>query len=286
MTTLLSWLSVDARGPSAIYIVADSRITWGSEQKRWDSGRKVFAAPTPDIFGYCGDVVFPSLVLGQLTELANNGLLWDTEYDAASRHQRAVEFLKASFARRHNAPDQNFTIVHAARDGSGLTSAFHAWRIDYFAKSGSWMDVELDSSAQGYSKLLVGLGSGNAALGQEIYSWQKSPQGGTARAIFSAFCDALSSGADPLTGGMPQLVSLDRQSAGKTLGFVSDGQRYIHGVPLEYTTGLDAIEWVDALFRIVSPATLDLLSGAQQHARVAAASPFGFSKFLRRTRPN
>lgn len=286
MTTLLSWLSVDSRGPCAINIVADSRITWGSEQMRWDSGRKVFAAPTPDIFGYCGDVVFPSLVLGQITELANSGLLWDGEHDAASRHQCLVEFLQTSFARRHNAPDRDFTIVHAARDGSNLGSSFRAWRTDYLARSNSWTDEELNCATQGHSKFVVGLGSGNAALRQEIYNWQKTPQGGTARALFTAFCDALTSGADPLTGGMPQLVSLDRVSAGRTVGFVSEGQLYIHGVPVGYTPALESIDWVDALFQRISPATLKLLSGAQQHARVPAAQPGGFMDFFRRTRPD
>jgi hypothetical protein len=88
MTTLFSWLSVDNRGPSSIYIVSDSRITWGSSGKRWDSGRKVFATKSADIFGYCGEVLFPSLVLSQLGDLIDRDILWSSDCAAENRHSK------------------------------------------------------------------------------------------------------------------------------------------------------------------------------------------------------
>src|SRR5579864_7490961 len=73
MTTLVPWCSVDSRGSSALCMASDSRITWGSEVKRWDAGRKLFACKaTADIFGYVGEVFFPSLVLGQITAAADD----------------------------------------------------------------------------------------------------------------------------------------------------------------------------------------------------------------------
>ena len=45
-----------------IYLASDSRITWGSANRRWDAGRKLFTSDkSSHAFGYCGDVVFPSL---------------------------------------------------------------------------------------------------------------------------------------------------------------------------------------------------------------------------------
>ena len=142
MTTLFSWLSVDNRGPSAIYIVSDSRITWGSPDKWWDSGRKVFAMKSADVLGYCGEVLFPSLVLGQLSDLIDRGLLWPRDCAAENRHSIILEYLKTSFERRHNAPNHDFTIIHCAREGDGLASKFHA-HLALLAVDGRYVDDAL-----------------------------------------------------------------------------------------------------------------------------------------------
>lgn len=282
MTTLISWISVDSRGPSAIYVVADSRVTWGSQAHRWDSGRKVFAAPTSDVFGYCGDVLFPSLVLGQVVDLVGRGLLWTNETDPNDRHAALVEYLQTAFSRRQNAPDQAFTVVHTSRRGFGMDGEFVAWRTDYVPGAQGWSDIRLNTADHGRSRVVITLGSGSEPLNREIMSWTVSPQGGTARSLFSAFCDSLEVGADSLTGGVPQIVSVDRQSQGKIVGFVADGQRYLHGSPIGYSPAQESIEWVDRLFNRMSPVTLERLSGAQHQVRVAAPPPGGLRAFLRR----
>ena len=242
----------------------------------------MFATNSADIFGYCGEVLFPSLVLSQLGDLIDRDLLWPSGCGAQNRHSKILEYLKTSFERRHNAPNHDFTIIHCARDGDRLASRFYAWRIDYHALNKSWGDAAIDASHDGKSRLLVALGSGKKPLEEEIGRWNDTPQGGTARAIFSAFCDALEAGEDPLSGGMPQLVSLDRRTGGKMLGFVSGGVRYIHGLPIEQLPTLGNMEWVDRLFQRISPDTLKLLSGAQPHARVEKSKKGGLTEFLRR----
>ena len=57
MTTLISWVGIDQRRPTSLYLASDSRISWGSQHHRWDVGRKLFSCKvSADIFGYCGDV--------------------------------------------------------------------------------------------------------------------------------------------------------------------------------------------------------------------------------------
>lgn len=267
MTTILSWISIDARGPSGIYIVADSRITWGSASSRWDSGRKVFACRSADIFGYCGEVLYPTLVLGQLGDLVDRGLLWDPSVDANERHTKFFDYLKISFGRRHNAPEYDFTIVHCARDGQGLKGSFHIWKVSYRAKFRDWIDEPVDFGNPNKSMVLLQLGSGRKALDREITTWAAGSQGGTSRSIFSAFCDSLEKGQDPLSGGIPQIVSLDRRNGGQVIGFVAEGTRYLYGLPIQALPELDSIMWVDALFQRMSPETLTLLPQAQRHAR-------------------
>jgi hypothetical protein len=75
VTTLLCWLSVDARGPSAIYIVTDSRLLGDHPQEDGTAAESI----RREVFGYfwlCGEVLFPSLVLGQLGDLVDRGVLW------------------------------------------------------------------------------------------------------------------------------------------------------------------------------------------------------------------
>ncbi len=280
MTTLLSWISVDARGPSSIYIVGDSRITWGSASKRWDSGRKVFACRSADIFGYCGDVLFPTLVLGQLGDLIDRDLLWNRGEEAEARHAKIAGYLKASFNRRHDAPDYDFTIIHCGRDGEGLTGSFHIWRVTYRARFRDWIDERIDIGGPLKSTVLLKLGSGNQALDREIETWASSPQGGTARAIFSAFCDSLERGGDPLSGGVPQIVALHRQGEGKVIGFIAGGTRYLYGLPIQPIAELDNVMWVDALFQRISPETGTLAPDAQRHARVAKGAGNGFATLV------
>lgn len=283
MTTLISWLSVDQRGPSAIYIASDSRITWGSGQRRWDSGRKVFAAKTTDIFGYCGDVLFPSLVLGQLVDLIDKNLLWEIDSNSAVRHAAILSYLKISFSRRHDTPNHDFSILHCVRNGEKLGCSFELWQIDYKSSEDKWIDRSIDvSPKENTSRLLVALGSGAKAFEAEAYSWTNSSQGQVSRAYFSAFCDALKVGADELSGGMPQLVSLDRQNGGKVLGYVSEGVRYIYGLPISYLHAFKGIEWVDERFQRLSPETLDLLSGAQRQAKPTTSRASGFASFFGR----
>jgi hypothetical protein len=165
--------------------------------------------------------------------------------------------------------------VHCSRDGEKLGSTFHVWTVEYKARHREWVDKSIDTSVDKHSKLLLTLGSGAKPLAKEIDEWNKLPQGKVARGIFAAFCDVLNAGKDPLSGGVPQIVAIDRISTGKVLGFVSEGSRYIHGLPVEPLPGLSEIEWVDSLFQRISPVTLELLSGAQRHARGRAPKNAG-----------
>jgi hypothetical protein len=73
MTLVVSWIGIDSRKISSLYIASDSRISWGNQAK-FDSGQKVFGCKNhPIIIGYCGDVLFPSIVINQLIDLADQG---------------------------------------------------------------------------------------------------------------------------------------------------------------------------------------------------------------------
>ena len=260
MTTLISWIGIDQRGPASLYLASDSRISWGSEHQRWDVGRKLFACrESADIFGYCGDVLFPSLALGQFTETADRNLI----DNAATRHASLVSVLKLSFQHRHNAPTYDFNILHAAREDEGMGAAFRIWRLTYSASARSWTDDEILLS-RSHSGLLAALGSGGSSVEEFDGKLSHTSQGRTSRAVFWAFCDALKSKQDPLSGGAPQLAGLYRKGAPKVFGLSYDGQRYFQGLPLERGIFYN-IEWRDELFQRINAEDLSVVEGAKLH---------------------
>ena len=76
MTLLVSWIGIDNHGPTSAYIITDSRISWNT-QKNFNHGKKVFASKNyPEIFGYAGDVLFPSIVIQQIIEMIDSNMLF------------------------------------------------------------------------------------------------------------------------------------------------------------------------------------------------------------------
>jgi len=267
MTSLIAWIAVDQRAPSALYMASDSRISWGSERARWDAGRKLFnCRQYPEIFGYAGDVVFPSLVLGQITDIADAGLLYRSEDNADQRHQKFLTAVKASFDRRHNANISDFCILHGSREFSGSKSQFKLWNLSFSAAQRSWEDQTIIVPTN-RSVLLTTIGTGSSSVKTHNLNWNASEQGGTSRAIFSAFCDSVRSHEDPMSGGVPQLVGMYHTRMPQVFGIVQSGRRYVHGFPVSSEVESDSIEWRDELFQRIDGRTLRVLAGAQRHAR-------------------
>ncbi len=271
MTTLIAWASYSNTGqsahlPRAIYVASDSRITWGSVARRWEAGRKVFTPlKEPHIFGYCGDVVFPSLALGQIISAIDYEILFPPEASANDKNEIIFETIKESHRQRLNVPEQNFQILHVHRTQNWPSTAFAAWIISYDVATASWScnQVPLPST----TGIAIALGTGASAAKSHAIKWAESDVGGTSRAIFSAFCDAVTSGNDPLSGGTPQISALYTESAPRPLGYVEDGLTFLHGLQLGPSGTLTNIEWRDRLFQRVDPTMLSPIAGARRFAR-------------------
>lgn len=267
MTTLIAWVAYpQSKIVSAVYLASDSRITWGSKNSRWDAGRKLFTTSiSAHAFGYSGDVVFPSLVLAQVTSAIDNKLLFEDSASPGDKHAAVLSVIKSSFDRRHNAPDHSFTIVHAHRNKSERAASFHIWRVDYDHRSGSWSDNSLKLPRE--TTTIIELGSGASASQKYIQRWRSSDVGGTSCSIYSAFCDALEGNSDPLSGGAPQLAALYTKGAARPLGVVYNGRHYLHGLPLARQVLSSKLEWRDKLFQRIDVAVGRPVQGARRFAR-------------------
>jgi hypothetical protein len=246
--------------------LTDSRITWGSPEHRWDAGRKIFSPiEQPHVFRYCGDVVFPSLVLGQVVSAIDQGIIFDPSDTADMKHQAIYESIKTSHQGRHNIPEQDFSIIHIMRRSAWPITAFSAWSIRYLASSRQWSSEELPVPTR--TGVLIALGSGATAAKSHERKWNESDVGGTSRAIFSAFCESISSNADELSGGPPQLSGVYSDKPPRTLGIILNRQPFLHGLQLKIGMALSNIEWRDELFQRIDPTNMQPVKGARRFAR-------------------
>jgi hypothetical protein len=202
VTSLVVWVGRDSRTLSSAYIATDSRISWGPGSV-WDTGRKTFASATyPDVFGYVGDVLMPSIVLSQF----QTALDLDTVPGAGDIDRRLAALSElaaqqvALCPRRERHP---FTLVHCARLGDGMEIGFRLAVTDYRA-DGSWHQ-EVQEAPERSAELLVH-GSGRRSMEEAFSRWSVSEVAGTSRAVFGAFAQSVASGSDALTGGPVQLV--------------------------------------------------------------------------------
>lgn len=274
MTSLAVSLSVDARGPCGLYIITDSRISWTNSKDRWDSCQKTFASRRfPDIFGYCGDAFFPPMMLRQILEQVDAGLVCHEALNAYDRHQSIFESMRQAMERVSGSPQMSdFTIYHGARDSSKMISEFRLWEIRYIASTGEWLDDERPI-ADDLSYLVQTDGSGGKSIRKRQAEWQKSETADTSRSAIWAFCEALQSGADPFSGGPPQLVGLWRIEAGQQFGFLWHGRAFMAGLEVLGNIVAGEVDWFNHLFERCNPATGKRLKSAKKHIKPVLKIP-------------
>lgn len=250
MTLLVAWAGVDTHGTSSVYITSDSRISWGTSAS-FDYGRKVFAfTQWPDILGYCGDVLFPSIALNQIVDLADAGLLFAKDFSCKQKFQAIVDKLNDLFRQypqyHSDIADNALSIIHAARDPNDNTK-FFCHTISWTAQQG-WHGEE--SALPEASNILFALGTGAGEFKDNYVRYAVGPNRDTSRAVFHCFCDTLSQTTDPHVGGAPQLVGIYRKpgSSGLSIGVIYKQKRYFLGAHIDNLQNFDAVEWRNTNF--------------------------------------
>jgi hypothetical protein len=265
MTSLISWVGADSRGPSSVYFASDSRITWPGAGK-WDHGRKLFACRRyPHIFGYCGDVLFPTQTLSQITEMIDSGLIAADPFDSIDSYtEKIVAIIEAALKTYPPPTKQKFDVLYCMREGEFMQSRFHLRQITFDPVSTpTVLPIEIPSQ----SGTVAVLGSGSKCVRDQLHLWESSQVGGTSRSVFSAFCDALRSGDDPSSGGPPQLVGLRRMSPPRTFGVIWQQHRYFYGLEASASATQNGVHWFNDLFEICDPETLARKQDAQPQPR-------------------
>jgi hypothetical protein len=248
MTLLVSWIGIDSRGPASLYIMSESRISWKDAGKLeyWDYGKKVFAFKnSPDIIGYCGDVLFPTQVLSHVIEIADSGILFHGVTLPDKRFERIKYKIKELFEPYpEKYLDDSFSILYGTRVNQKEFACFElSW-----SKKEKWNDRKISHSE--YSDKLFILGSGSAEFNNKYKLYQKSEIGRTSRAIFQCFSDTLLNIKDKRCGGAPQLIGLYRIRNAINFGIFYKKNRYLSGIPVENLGNFEQIEWRNELFEL------------------------------------
>lgn len=269
MTSLVAWVAVDSVGPSALYFASDSRITWG-DGRRWDFCKKVFSSNTePEILGFCGDVLFPVQALSQVISLIDSGYLYEKSDSAREKFIKIAEVIEqiySTYPEPHTSP---FTIIHGVRLGEGNVTRFEVSMLTWSKLDGFKMEFipTLEKFEQSDPKLIIALGSGTGVIKNIGSLWEQSDVGGTSRAVFSSFCEAVTSGTDACTGGAPQLSTLQRKGVGKPLGYVSSDNTYLSGIVVNKNCNLNNIKFYNSFFEICDPVTRARKDSAQRQPK-------------------
>ena len=265
MTLLVSWVGVDTHGTASSYIAADSRVSW-ENLACFDHGRKVFSfRNSPDILGYCGDVLFPTIVLSQITEMADRGLLFPPRVSCKERFEAIKEKLVQQFHKYprmvENITAERLQVLHISRDPI-KNLIFECRLIEWNRKSG-WSGKDRPMPSE--SGLLFTLGSGAKEFNQNFNRYKKGPDHGTSRSVFHCFCDTLSNIKDKKCGGAPQLVGIYRKpdSLAITFGIIADKRRYFLGAQIGNDVNFADIEWRNDLFEICDGRTMKRFEDAQ-----------------------
>ncbi|MEX0597163.1 MAG: hypothetical protein WD512_11740, partial [Candidatus Paceibacterota bacterium] len=187
MTLLLSWVGKDSRKISSFYIASDSRFSWGNPIQ-YDYGRKVFAFKnSPDILGYCGDVLYPITIIHQMLNMDSDNLLFPPNSTKEERSKIIYDELTNKFEEypsKHVMRDQ-LEIIHASRDNAtDFLCKVYEW-----SKTNGWKIKEYE--IPDLSEKVLVLGSGSKEFLEKYQKYKSGLNAKTSRALFQCLCGSL-----------------------------------------------------------------------------------------------
>ncbi len=272
MTMLASWVGIDTHGIASAYLLADSRFSWKAEKglEFFDYGKKVFASSVyPEIMGYSGDVLFPTVVISQILAMVDLGIIFKSTTSCNEKKDIVFQILKKEI---QSYPKDYLCdiiqVLYITRDTivSGYP-AFHAY-LYTFDKNCEWRVKEVSLPKK--SGTICILGSGRKEFEDNYGRYKNGNNSDTSRSVYHCFIDTLSSIEDEYCGGAPQMVGIYRKpkSSGRCFGVVYNNKKHILGLELNGENSYNNIEWRNELFELIDGNNNILLPGAQRQPNV------------------
>lgn len=255
MTVIVGWIPYekveDRFLPASAYIASDSRVT----QERFsniDCAQKVFyCQKSPNIFGFCGDVIAGMYLISHAITLLDAGIGRDVSVEDRFK-------LVLNLIRRDGIQNRNVNILHMARKG------YRGFGCCCYSVNDGRCDMEVFSIESDSQKpFSVVLGTGASEYKTKYASFESGNSSNTSRNVFQALGSMIASVRTPSCGGAIQLVGLYHEGYGRPFGFVQENAVFLfgHKVPKELVPG--DLELRNSLFERCDPRTLMLIDGAQ-----------------------
>jgi hypothetical protein len=168
MTSLLAWLAVDQRGPSALYFASDSRRSW-SDVVHCDDCTKLFACETSeDIFAMVGeDITYPEKYLPAICQDIDNGAVLPGQASSAyGRSEWAFNRLQEVVP----LDSGSFSVLHGSRNGFSLGANFVV-NLYKFSCSAGWSLTELSADMAKSGHVTID-GTGRPELKRNVEAWE------------------------------------------------------------------------------------------------------------------
>ena len=263
MSLVVAWISIDKtkgrKNVSALYFGADSRISWGKNEKTYDVGSKLMWTKNyPELFAFSGYVEFPMLAISNICSQIDSGMLLGLTDDIGTKQSKIFEAL-----RMHKGCFRNF------RKGESC-------QILYGTKSGGVFSIALyDVDANGVEMKMLpfpqvsgcvhAMGSGAFEFRNKMSHVIVTNEANTSRGVFHCLWKTIEETKEYTVGGLIQFVGLYRgKDKPQVFGILKDDKLYVTGNEVGEGIDLHQIEWRDVNFQRINPTEKQLIEGAQQ----------------------
>lgn len=261
MTLVVAWAGFDdksrhRRKVSSLYIAADSRINWNGVFQ-YDGCQKVFASVKyPEIFGFCDDVNFCEIVIGQILDEINNGILFRSEEpDKADIIAQEMQQVFSDYPKNVNIA--NSQIIYGTR----ICNQFHLFQFQFKGTDVSFSEWPITEERD---RNIFACGSGKKKFYDNfiMVNHEKDENHMTTRNVYHCVARTIEQCPDSQVGGVPQMVGLYRGGNGRHFGIVKNDGYYFGGRNCKDVTYLSNVEWRNDNFERVDVRTGKLIKGA------------------------
>lgn len=274
MTLVVGWIGLDdkkdktgkaIKSIASVYFASDSRYSWYNGKSYFDYGQKLWRCRrSPEMFCYCGDVIFPTTALGKLTDEIDEGLLFEPDENPDKKFKIVWQWLSVIFnSYPKGALSDSVNRIYYA------TKSKHEISIcQYEYKEGEPLSMaieEIDEEHTFFSDC-----SGNVDFKHHLDSENQVSKNNanTSRAVLHAFCMTLKESNVSTVGGVPQLMGMFRGiDTVQTFGYIDENKNlFVNSCPVEGIVSdenLSRIQWHNCNFENIDPHTRVILAGAQ-----------------------
>jgi hypothetical protein len=86
----------------------------------------------PHMFGYCGDVLFPTQTLSQVTEMIDSGLIGVSPFDTIDHCiEHVVATIESALQTYPPAAKKKFEVLYCLREGERMRFRFHLRHLTF-----------------------------------------------------------------------------------------------------------------------------------------------------------